>query len=155
MKVLLLEDVPKLGPAGTVVAVADGYARNYLLPRKLAKPITAGSLHEIEHVRELSARRRARQLAAAQEMAQRIESVTLRFQARAGDTGKLYGSITPADIATALSQTLGHEIDRRKIECDPLRQLGEHVVTIRLSADVSAQVRVVIEPASTPAEASS
>lgn len=154
MKVLLLEDVPKLGPAGHVITVADGYARNYLIPRKLAKPITAGSLQEIEHVREMGARRRARQVAAAQELAHRIESVTLRFQARAGDTGKLYGSITPADIAAALTQTLGHEIDRRKIECDPLRQLGEHMVPIRLGADVSAQVKVVIDPEAAHTESS-
>jgi len=154
MRVLLLEDVPKLGPAGNVVNVADGYARNFLIPRKLAKPVSEGSLQEIEHVRELGARRRARQVAAAQELAQRIESVSLRFYARAGETGKLYGSITPADIAAALTQTLGQEIDRRKIECDPLRQLGEHVVPIRVGTDVSAHVKVIIEPEATSAEAS-
>jgi large subunit ribosomal protein L9 len=146
MKVLLLEDVHNLGLAGKVVSVTDGYARNFLIPRKLAKAVDEGSLHEIAQVRQAAERKRARQTSAAQEFAKRIEAITLKFQARAGETGKLYGSITPAEIATALAQSLGQPIDRRKIECDPLRQLGEHLVTVRLLTDVSAQVNVLIEP---------
>jgi large subunit ribosomal protein L9 len=146
MKVLLLEDVHNLGLAGKVVSVADGYARNFLLPRRLAKAVDEGSVHEIEQVRQAGERKRARQMSAAQELAQRIEAITLKFQARAGETGKLYGSITPAEIAESLEQALGQPIDRRKIECDPLRQLGEYRVTVRLLTDVSAQVNVLIEP---------
>jgi large subunit ribosomal protein L9 len=146
MKVLLLEDVHNLGLAGKVVPVADGYARNFLIPRKMAKPVDEGSVHEIEQARQAGERKRARQMSAAQELAQRIEAVTLKFQARAGETGKLYGSITPADIATSLEAAIGQPIDRRKIECDPLRQLGEHRVTVRLLTDVAPQVNVLIEP---------
>jgi large subunit ribosomal protein L9 len=146
MKVLLLEDVHNLGLAGKVVSVADGYARNYLMPRKLAKAVDEGSVREIEQVRQAGERKRAREMSAAQLLAKQMEAVALKFQARAGETGKLYGSITPADIATALEQAVGQPVDRRKIECDPLRQLGDHEITVRLLADVSATVKVTIEP---------
>jgi large subunit ribosomal protein L9 len=146
MKVLLLEDVDNLGLAGQVVTVADGYGRNYLIPRGLAKVASKGALKQADQVRKAGERKRARQLADAQDLARRIEGLTLTFQARAGEKGKLYGSITTADMAQGLERELGQEFDRRKIISDPLRQIGEHSVQIRLMTDVSASLRVVIEP---------
>ena len=145
MKVLLLEDVDKLGLAGKVVTVSDGYARNYLLPRGLAKVAGPGALQQAEQVRKSGERKRAQLMSDAQVQAQRIEGVTLTFRARAGDKGKLYGSITTAELAEALGRELGQEFDRRKIDSDPLRQVGEHAVPVRLMADVSATLKVVIE----------
>lgn len=146
MKVLLLEDVDKLGLAGHVVTVADGYGRNYLIPRRLAKVADEGALKQAEQIRKAGERKRARELADAQDLAKHIEGLTLTFQARAGEKGKLYGSITTADLAEALERELSQEIDRRKIVSEPLRQLGEHSVHVRLMSDVSAELRVVIEP---------
>ena len=146
MKVLLLEDVEKLGLAGKIVTVADGYARNYLIPRGLAKAASAGALNQADQIRQAGERKRARQLADAQTLAQHIQGITLTFQARAGEKGKLYGSITTADLAEALGRELGQEVDRRKIVSDPLRQLGEHSIQMRLMGEVSATFKVVIEP---------
>jgi large subunit ribosomal protein L9 len=146
MKVLLLEDVDNLGLAGQVVTVADGYGRNYLIPRGLAKVASKGALKQADQVRKAGERKRARQLADAQDLARRIERLTLTFQARAGEKGKLYGSITTADMAQGLERELGQEFDRRKIISDPLRQIGEHSVQIRLLTDVSTSLKVVIEP---------
>jgi len=152
MKVLLLEDVDKLGLAGKIVTVADGYARNYLIPRGLAKPASQGALQQADQISKAGERKRARQLADAQSLAQHIQGITLTFQARAGEKGKLYGSITTADLAEALGRELGQEIDRRKIVSDPLRQLGEHSVQMRLMGDVTATFKVVVESDAAKAE---
>lgn len=146
MRVLLLEDVDNLGLAGNVVTVAEGYGRNYLIPRGLAKVATKGALKQADQIRKSGERKRARQLADAQALAKRIEGLALTFQARAGEKGKLYGSITTGHLAEAMERELSQEIDRRKIITDPLRQLGEHRVPIRLMPDVSATFKVVIEP---------
>jgi large subunit ribosomal protein L9 len=146
MKVLLLEDVDNLGRAGDVVTVSDGYGRNYLIPRRLAKLATEGTVQEATQIRKVGERKRARELEDAQALARRIEGLTLTFKARAGEKGKLYGSITPPEIAEALERELGQEIDRRKIVADPLRQVGEHSIAVRLMGDVSATLKVVIEP---------
>ena len=145
MKVLLLEDVINLGLAGDVVTVADGYGRNYLIPRGLAKVATPGALKQADQIRTAGERKRSRELASAQDLARRIEGLSLTFTARAGETGKLYGSVTTADLAEAVERELGEELDRRKIMSDPLRQLGEHTVEVRLMTDVSANLNVVIE----------
>ncbi|MGQ9502947.1 MAG: 50S ribosomal protein L9 [Anaerolineae bacterium] len=146
MKVLLLEDVENLGHAGSIVSVADGYARNFLIPRKLARGVTEGSLREIETLRQTAERKRQRQLNDAQELARQLDGLTLTFRARAGEKGKLYGSITTGDLAAALQERIGYEIDRRKIVTPPLRQLGQHEVEIHLMANVMARITVVIEP---------
>ena len=145
MKVLLLEDVDKLGLAGKVVTVSDGYGRNYLIPRGLAKVADKGALEQAEHIRKAGERKRARLLADAQTLAQHVDGLTLTFRARAGEKGKLYGSITTADLAEALGRELGQEFDRRKIISDPLRQVGEHAVQIRLMSDMTATHKVIIE----------
>lgn len=146
MKVLLLEDVENLGHAGSIVSVADGYARNFLIPRKLARSVTEGSLKGIATLRQAAERKRQRQLSDAQELARRLDGLTLSFRARAGEKGKLYGSITTADLAAALQERIGREIDRRKIITQPLRQLGQHEVEIHLMTNVVARINVVIEP---------
>ncbi len=145
MKVLLLEDVINVGVAGDVVTVADGYGRNYLIPRGMAKVATSGALKQADQIRTAGERKRDRELASAQDLARRIEALTLTFQARAGEKGKLYGSVTTADLAEAMERELDQEIDRRKIISDPLRQLGEHSVEVRLMTDVSATLQVIIE----------
>ena len=145
MKVLLLEDVDNLGLAGAIVAVADGYARNYLFPRNLARAASEGAVKQAEQIRKAGERKRAKQRGAAEDLARQIEAISLSFTARAGETGKLYGSITTADIAEALSEKLGQEIDRRKIVTEPLRQLGEHIVELHLLAGVSAKLPVTVE----------
>ncbi len=145
MKILLLEDVDNLGLAGSVVAVADGYGRNYLIPRGMAKLATEGALKQADQIRVAGERKRTRELSDAQALAQRIEELTLTFQARAGEKGKLYGSITTADMAEALEDKLGQEFDRRRIITDPLRELGEHSVEIRLMVGATASLKVIIE----------
>jgi large subunit ribosomal protein L9 len=146
MKVLLIEDVDNLGLAGSVVDVADGYGRNYLIPRGMAKLATSGALKQADQIRVAGERKRSRELADAEAIARRIESLTLTFKARAGEKGKLYGSITTTDLAEELERELGQEIDRRKIVTDPLRQLGEHSVEVRLMVGVSATFNAIIEP---------
>lgn len=144
MKILLLKDVYKLGRAGDVKKVADGYGRNYLIPQGLAVLATAGAVKQAERIRtEASARR----LELNQEMsgvAEKLEGVLLTFPARASETGKLYGSVTTQMIAEALSDKAGVEISRRQIDSQPLRNLGEHTVPVRLTVDLIPEVKVVV-----------
>lgn len=143
MRVILLEDVDKLGMAGDVVEVKGGYARNYLIPLGLARPATEGALKQVHQIRAAAEKRRARERGHAESIAAVLGQTTLEFRARAGDKGRLYGSITSADIAEAIKEQTEIEIDRRQIQLErPLRQLGEYVVPIRLMADISTQVAV-------------
>jgi large subunit ribosomal protein L9 len=146
VKVILVEDVPNLGRTGDVKEVADGYGRNYLLPRGLAKLATEGEVQQATQLRRTAQKHRQRELADAQAMAERLSGMTLTFHARAGEGTKLYGSITSADIAEKLSQELGREFDRRKIQLDEsLRQLGTHQVAIHLAPQLEPEITVVIE----------
>ena len=145
MKVILIENVPGLGNVGEVKDVAPGYARNYLIPRGLAVVATPGAVQEWETRLKARMAREAREAEKAAELAERISALTLTFQAKAGPTGRLYGSVTTADIAEALERELGLAIDRRKIESDPLREVGEHTVTVRLAREATAALRVVVE----------
>uniref|UniRef100_A0A7C1JW95 Large ribosomal subunit protein bL9 n=1 Tax=Caldilinea aerophila TaxID=133453 RepID=A0A7C1JW95_9CHLR len=148
VKVLLVKDVPELGNAGEVYSVAGGYARNYLMPRGLAVLATRGALKQAEQIKAAAMQRRARERANAEAQAQMIMGKRLLFTANAGENNRLYGSITTADIAEKLSQELGFEVDRRRIELDHgIRELGIHTVTIRLMPEVTAtfQVGVVRE----------
>ena len=145
MKVLLKEDVDNLGLAGEVHEVAPGYGRNYLIPQGFAVKATPGAMGQATVWRKKAEARRAQIRAEYEALAAKIEAVTLTFTARAGETGKLYGSITTSQVAEALSEELGIEIDRRKVGVDPLRQLGTHQVVVRLSGDIHPEVTVVIE----------
>jgi large subunit ribosomal protein L9 len=146
VKVILVEDVPNVGRMGDVKEVADGYGRNYLIPRGLAKLATEGEVQQAKQLRRTAQKRRQRETADAQAMAERLAGVTLTFHARAGEGTKLYGSITSADIAEKLSQELGRDFDRRKIQLDEsLRQLGTHQVSIHLAPQLEPEITVVIE----------
>ena len=146
MNVLLLQDVERLGQAGEVKRVADGYARNFLFPRELAVLATPGAIKQAEMQRQAEVRREAQALTEAQALAARLDGLIVNFQMRAGETDRLYGSITNVNIAEALAEQVGQEVDRRKIELDePLKNLGTHAVTIRLAAEAEANVTVIIE----------
>ncbi|MDX1615004.1 MAG: 50S ribosomal protein L9 [Candidatus Promineifilaceae bacterium] len=148
MKVLLREDVDNLGYAGEVLSVADGYGRNYLIPRGLAVKATEGVLREAATWRERAAARLEELRREHQALSERILDTHLVFTARAGETGKLYGSVTSNDIVDQLNEELGTDVDRRAVTSEPLRQLGEHQVTVRLSRDYTPQVTVFIHPLS-------
>jgi large subunit ribosomal protein L9 len=146
MEVLLLEDVERLGLAGDIKRVADGYARNYLFPRGLAVIVTPGAIKQAEKQRKATVRREAKALSEAQALAQVLDGRTVTFQARAGELDRLYGSITNANIAEALEEQIDQEVDRRKIDLEePLKELGTHAVTIRLAAEAEAKITVIIE----------
>src|SRR5204863_7934846 len=148
MKVILTKDVSGTGKSGEVKDVADGYARNFLIPRKLAIPATGGALKTVEQRKVAEQKKVAAEEAAARALAGRLTSAPVVLTARVGDQGRLYGSITSADIADQLSAHLGQPIDKRKIELDdPIRQLGSHDVTIRLHRAVNAVVKVDVQPA--------
>jgi large subunit ribosomal protein L9 len=145
MKVLLTQDVANLGLAGEVHAVAGGYARNYLMPRGLAVLATRGALKQAEEIRQAGMRRRARERANAEAQAEMVRAQRLLFEARAGETGRLYGSVTAADIAERMSELVGFEVDRRKIHLDhPIRDLGIYQLEMRLLADVTATFPVAV-----------
>ena len=142
MELILREDVPKLGRRGDVVQVRDGYGRNFLLPKKLAMPANAGNRKVVEQMKVAAVRREASEKGEAEQLAKLLASVTVSIARKAGETGTLFGSATSLDVAEALEQT-GYQIDRRKIEMeDPLKQLGEFQVPVRLHREVTASVAV-------------
>ncbi len=145
MEVILKEDVVKLGSRGDVVKVAEGYGRNYLLPRKLAIEASAGNKAVIEQMKAASVRRSAKEKTQAEELAKQFDGVSLTFQRRSGEAEQLFGSVTSGDIADALTKK-GFNVDRRKIQVhEPLKTLGEFTVPIKLHKDVTTHVKVVIE----------
>lgn len=144
MKVLLLKDVYKLGRAGEVKRVADGYGRNYLLPQGLAVLATEGALKQAERIRAEAAAKRSALNEEMSVIAERIQGLRLAFPARASETGKLYGSVTTQMLAEAISRKAGVEISRRQIDSQPLRSLGEHTVHVRLTMDLIPEVKVIV-----------
>jgi large subunit ribosomal protein L9 len=142
MEVILREDVPKLGHRGEIVTVKEGYARNYLLPRKLALEATAANRKQIEEMKAAAARRRATEKSGAESLAAQLAALTLTIPAKAGESDQLFGSVTAMDIAAAL-EAQGFHIDKRKIALDqPLKTLGEYRVPLHLHAEVAASVQV-------------
>lgn len=145
MEVILKEDVAKLGHRGDVVKVAEGYGRNYLLPRKLAIEATAGNKAVIEQMKQSAVRRSAIEKADSENLSKQLETVTLTFARKAGEKDHLFGSVTSSDIAEALEQK-GFNIDRRKIQLhEPLKNIGEFDVPIRLHRDVTSRIKVSVE----------
>ncbi len=144
MEVILKEDVDHLGQRGDLVKVADGYGRNYLLPRKLALQATAANKAVIEQMKQSAVRRSAREKAEAEQLVARYDALELAFTRKVGENEQLFGSVTSSDIAQAL-ETQGMTTDRRKIQLDePLRQLGEFHVPVKLHREVTAHVKIVI-----------
>jgi len=145
MQIILQEDVEKLGTRGEVVNVAPGYARNYLLPRKLALEATDNNIKRLEKIRATLAKRTATEQDAAHQQAKLLNEVTVSFKRKAGETDQLFGSVTSSDIADALAAQ-GFEIDKRRIALDePIKSLGETMVTLKLVHGVTAQVKVMID----------
>lgn len=142
MEVILREDIEKLGSRGEVVKVADGFARNYLLPRRLAVPATEANKKIVEQERQAALRREAKEKAAAEELAKMLAGLVLHTTQKAGEADQLFGSVTAKDIADLLEKQ-GYQIDRRKILLDhPIKTLGEHKVTLRLHREVSVEITV-------------
>jgi large subunit ribosomal protein L9 len=145
MKVLLIQDVDNLGQAGDVKEVAVGFGRNYLIPKGLAVIATPGSLNEADLHRRRAAERRQREADEMAALANAIQQTTLNFEAKAGETGRLFGSITTADVAEKLTAAVGKEIDRRRISLEaPIKQLGRHTVNLRLAPDVAVDFEVIV-----------
>jgi large subunit ribosomal protein L9 len=142
MQIILQEDIEKVGARGEVVDVAEGYARNYLLPRKLALEASPGNLKRLEKIRTALAKRTATEREGAQKQAELLKDVTLTFSRKAGENDQLFGSVTAADISEALA-TQGFEVDKRRIElAEPIKAVGEYEVTARLVHGVTANFKV-------------
>ena len=145
MKLILTQEVSGLGAPGDVVDVAAGYGRNYLLPRGFAMRWTRGAEKQVELIKRARAVREIRTIEDARAAAARLENLTVRLKRRAGSNGRLFGSVGPADIAAAVRDAGGPEIDRRKIVVsDPIKSAGSHQVQVRLHPDVSASVNIEI-----------
>jgi large subunit ribosomal protein L9 len=144
MKLILLKDVDGLGDVGDMIDVADGYGRNFLLPRGLAVAATARNTRQIEHEQRLRQHRIERARKDAETLAEQLQGVECLFHRKAGEEGKLFGSVTAMDVAEKLKEA-GFAVDRRRIQLDqPLKSLGDFTVPIRLQATVSAMVKVSI-----------
>jgi large subunit ribosomal protein L9 len=147
MKVVLREDVEKLGLRGEVVDVARGYARNFLLPRRLAEPATPSRVAELEKVNARRALNEAQSFEQAQEIAQRLGQAEIRFDVKAGENGVLFGSVTQTQLADTIWEKIKVRVDRRKIGMDePLKRIGRYQIPIELFADVTVETRVLVVP---------
>jgi len=144
MKVMLVKDVYKLGRAGDIKKVADGYGRNFLIPQGLAVLATAGAVKQVEKIRAQAEIRRTEQNSELQGLADQIKGIVLTFGAKAGDTGKLYGSITTQDVATAISEQTRYEIKKHQVDMQPIRNLGEYTAHIRLTMDLVPEIKIIV-----------
>jgi large subunit ribosomal protein L9 len=144
MKVLLTKDVYKLGRAGDIKKVADGYGRNYLLPQGLAVVATAGAIKQVEKIRSQAEITRAQLNSELKDLAAQVGAVTLVFAAKAGETGKLYGSITTQDVATAIQEKTRYEVKKSQVDMQPIRTLGEFTAHVRLTMDLVPVVKIVV-----------
>jgi large subunit ribosomal protein L9 len=147
MELILQEDVEKLGHRGQIVEVAEGYARNYLLPRKLALPVSKGNLKQVEQVKRALAKREATEREGAQKQAELLGSLVVELARKAGENDQMFGSVTAADISDGLAAQ-GYSVDKRKIELDqPIKTLGEYQVPAKLHREVTASIKVVVKRA--------
>src|ERR671936_1900225 len=146
MEVIMLKDIEKVGLRGEVVNVARGYARNFLLPRKLAEEATPARVAETRKLEERRARHEAKTFEDAQQVAERLAQVELRFDVKAGPTGSLFGSVTPTNVADELWERHKIRVDRRKIGIDTIKRIGRYTVPIELFQDVTAEVRTLVVP---------
>jgi len=145
MEVILKEDIVKLGSRGDVVKVADGYGRNFLLPRKLAIEATSANKAVVEQMKSAAVRRYGKEKTGAEELAKQFDNLSVSFQRKSGEGDQLFGSVTSADIATALEKK-GFNIDRRKIQLhEPLKTLGDFMIPVKLHREVTTHLKVVVE----------
>jgi len=146
MQIILLKDVEKLGLRGDVVDVARGYARNYLLPRRLAEVATPARVTELGRVEAQRATREARSTEQAEEIAELLGQAVLRFEVKSGPTGSLFGSVTPSDVVDEIWRTSKVRVDRRKIGIDPIKRIGRYAIPIELFEDVRVEVKTLVVP---------
>ncbi len=144
MKVLLIRDVYNLGRAGEIKRVANGYGRNFLIPQKLAVIATPGALKQVEKIQLAAEKRRVALNEEMAGVAEKIKGIELEFTAKVGETGHLYGSITQQMIADAIEEKSGIKIDRHWIESQPLREVGSHMIKVRLTFDLIPEVKVTV-----------
>ena len=145
MQIILQEDIEKLGNRGDVVTVKPGYARNFLLPKKLAVEATKGNLKAIERIRTSLAKKTATELAAAQKQAELLNGVSLKFTRKTGENDQMFGSVTTGDIAEGLAAQ-GFKVDKRQVQlADPIKIIGESQITIKVFRDVTAQIKVTVD----------
>jgi large subunit ribosomal protein L9 len=144
MKVLLIKDVYKLGRAGDVKKVADGYGRNFLLTQKLAVLATPGAMKTAEKIRSQGEVKRAALNTELKDLADHVDGISLTFTAKAGETGKLYGSITTQDVATAIQEQTKYEVKRQQIDMQPIREVGEYKAYVRLTIDLVPEVKITV-----------
>ena len=148
MKVVLIQDIKGTGKAGETKDVADGYARNYLLPRKLAQPATKGAEAQVERQKATAVQREQRELDEAKGLARKLEAAQVTLKLRSGKDGKLFGAVTNADVASALKQQHGITLDRRKIEFDePVKAMGPGTAHVKLHRDVTARIPLMVTSA--------
>ena len=148
MKIILQKEVDKLGAPGDVVEVADGYARNFLMPRGLAVRASKGGVKHVESLKRAHTTRVSQAQAEAQEVADRLTESPIKVRARVGEEGRLFGSVTAAELAEEIERQTGVKVDRRDVHLDePIRSVGVHEVTVHLFADVDPVVPVEVEPA--------
>lgn len=146
MKVILLQDIKSLGKKGDIVETAEGYGRNYLLPRKLAKEANAANLNQAKQDKATAAHRAAQQKDEAVVLGAQVQKVVVHLKVRLGDNGKMFGSVTSKDVAEALIKQTGIQIDRRKVELKTaVKGLGEYTAVARLHTDVTAEFKVIVE----------
>ena len=144
---ILLKDVETLGERGTVIDVSPGYLRNYLVPRKLAQPATAGSIAEAERQREAAERAAAEQAAKAEETASLLRKTVLTIAHQAGDDGRLFGSVTAQEIVEAVRQARGLKLDKRRVRLEePIKTTGTHMVSVEVADGVTADVKTIVTP---------
>lgn len=145
MKVVLTQEVRTLGSPGDVVEVADGYARNFLIPRGLAQRATKGALKQVDTIRRTREVREVRDLEKAQELADALAGLQIRVTAKAGDGGRLFGQVTPTSVADAITKAGGPKIDKRRLHIDgPIKSLGVHRATLRLHPEVEADLSIEV-----------
>lgn len=145
MKVILLQDVKKLGQKGAVIEVAEGYARNYLFSRKLAAEATGGNLKNLQHIKEAEDRKKTAILQEAQAMAQKLESIVVQITTKVGEGGRLFGSVTSKDVVAELASTHKISVDKKKVEIDgAVKSLGTYSVIVKLHPEVQAQLKLQV-----------
>lgn len=145
MEVILLEDVKTLGKKGQIVKINDGYARNFVLPKKLGIEATAQNLNDLKLANKRAEKEAAEELAAAKELAKKVEESTVTVSMKTGEGGKTFGTISTKEVAEAAKKQLGLEIDKKKMKLDePIRTLGSHIITVKLHKEVSAKLTVKV-----------
>lgn len=145
MKVILLKDVKGAGKKGDVINAADGYARNFLFPRKLAQEATDTSMHILQNQKEAERRKKLAEIEAAQQLANELKGKEITITVKSGENGRLFGSITGKDIADELNKQTGLDIDKKKVVVDNIRQLGDYEVEVKLYPEISTKIKVTIK----------